>query len=573
MINIPIYVEKQKPKKYLMNPTSLYISCDPLDSMFSEKMRLFPIRHYHPSLRKWEIPTSSINLIFKNFRNVVVKGELSEYQRKRFETLEEYKLFLSSLEPLVNFKFKTAPDPHQVEWFNNMLDRNRVILGDPMGLGKTKEYLDVCEYRRVEQDYQKILFICKSKHKYNMAKEIETHTNSQYMVVDGDRSKRLNQLREFYNSDELYYLVMGYESAAIHGEELRKIGSDLRFDGIILDEFNKIKNWGGRARKEGQKPHITIQITNLIECLNPELLIAGSGTPITKDPTDLYAVLRLCGAESGNIYQFKNSYCLLDNFGVVRGSKNEQQLHEKLWSVMIRRPKDLLELPEPRVSYIPVEMTPDQDKLYKAVQREIREELKDTKIFNLSHLAKITRLRQVTTDPLLVEGKGESSKILILDEYIQEVIENGEKAIIFSIYKTETKLLRERYKQFNPAYVDGDLKDREAMSEVSRFQEDQTCKLFIGSLHATKESYTLTAASWVFFLDLSWTVTDNMQAQDRAHRRGQDKTVNVVILYCKNSIDERVLDIQSKDATMISEIVDSSHGVIFDRDIIKKLLS
>lgn len=568
-----VHIYKGDAKKCVMGRKSLYTYTDTYDELFVEKIKLLPVRYFHPESKEWELPLTSLPVLLKNFPGVQIEGDLSEADKLRFKTLDEYKAYLSTLTPKVSFDFKTKPDPHQIEWFNQMIDKDRVILGDPMGLGKTKEALDACEYRLQYMGYMKILFICKAKHKDNMAKEIQTHTNSKYIVVDGDRKHRLQALRDYYMDMSIPYLIIGYESAMDHAEELKTIARDIRFDAVIMDEFNKIKNWVGGQKKGSKRGHITIEIVNLIEFINPRLIILASGTPLTKRPTDLYAPLRLTGVETHDFNWFKNRYCLLDDFGTIKGSKNEQELSDKLWSVMIRRPKELLGLQAPRITYMPVKMTPAQAKLYNAVRLQIKEELKGTKAYGANELALLTRLRQVTTNPRLIDSEVEGIKELVADEYLADVIESGEKAVIYSIYKEETKLLQERFRNLNPAYIDGTLNSKRAQAEVDRLQTDPECKLLIGSLHAVKESYTMTAANHAIFLDQSWTVTDNDQARDRIHRRGQTKPTHILIPYCIGTIDERVLDILAKDAGLIAEVTDQGIRQSIDSAVVDFLLS
>jgi SWI/SNF-related matrix-associated actin-dependent regulator 1 of chromatin subfamily A len=570
---MPVYVEKGPSNRIPIDRSSLYVYTLDYDPIFTEKIKIFPLRYYHSNIKKWELPMSSLSMVFKNFRNVVVKGDLREANKLRFDSIEKYIEYLNSLIPLVPFDFKTQPDPHQIEWFNEMIHRNRVILGDPMGLGKTKQYLDVAEYRRKNNGYMKTLFICKSKHKDNMARQIEIHTNSNYLIVEEGGEAGLQILRDYYYDDDIYYLIISYEMAAKFSKQLKIIGSKIGIDGVIMDEFNKIKNWGtrGRERKDG-KAHITLQTTNLIETLNPEYLVLGSGTPMTKDPTDLYAPLRLVGIENRDYYQFKDKYCIVDSFGRVRGTQNEQELHDRLNSVMIRRPKELLRLPEKRSSYIPVRMTPQQADLYQFAKKRIKEELKGTKAYTKSDLALLTRLRQITTNPRLVNADIDGIKELYLDEYLEDVFNGGEKALVYSIYTEETRRLKAKYRHLNPAYVDGTMSSREAQAEVDRLQNDPNTRLLIGSLQATKESYTLTEANYGLFLDLSWTYTDNEQAEDRMHRRGQTGIVNIIVPYCIGTIDERVLDILAEDSTAIQEIVDGG-SVSFRKEVVEYLIA
>jgi SNF2 family DNA or RNA helicase len=501
---------------------------------------------------------------------VILKGLRDRMLDDKFN-VEEYLDYLKSLTPPQDYTPKTTFDPHQLDWFLKMLNRDKVILGDSMGLGKTKEYLDVCEYRKQTRGYEKVLFICKSKHKENMALEIETHTNSAYLIVDGPEKKRIQTLRDFYHDAEVYYLIIGYEMAAHHNKHLKSLARNMGFDAVVLDEFNKIKNWGNnQKRKEGSPPHITVRVTKLVEVVNPELLILGSGTPMTKGPTDLYAPLRLVGAESRAYTTFKKQFCITDHWGVVRGSKNEDILSKTLAKWMIRRPKDILGLPEKRVRPIPLQMTSDQIKLYEAAVKGIKADLRGTKVYGAAQLALLTRLRQITTNPRLVDADITGIKEQAILEDVEDILESGEKLVIYSIYRQQTLILKELLKKYNPAYIDG--YSKKPLDEVLRLQNDPNTRILIGSLHSAKESYTMTAANYGIFIDLSWTTTDNEQAADRLHRRGQTGIVHIKHYYCKGTIDERVLEILQKDSELIEEVVDGATKRTMRKDVFDYLL-
>jgi SNF2 family DNA or RNA helicase len=238
---------------------------------------------------------------------------------------------------------------------------------------------------------------------------------------------------------------------------------------------------------------------------------------------------------------------------------------------MIRRPKELLRLPEKRINYIPLVMEPAQRRLYDAAKNKIKSELVGTKVYGASKLALLTRLRQITTAPILVDSDVVGIKELVLEELLEEIRDSGEKAVVFSIYAQFTRYLRDKFQKFNPAYIDGTLNSRKAQEQVDKL-EDPNVSMIIASLFAGNESYTMTAARHAIFTDMSWTVTDNQQAEDRIHRRGQTESVSINYLYCKDSIDERVLDILEEDASLIYEVVEGSERRL-SKEVFEHLLS
>jgi len=568
-----IYCKKAPSKQYKNRPESLWLWSKPYDELFVAAIREFPMRHYHKDLKMWEVPLSYFSDIVKKFPNISFYGEIEEERVRNFSSLQEYEEYLKTLTIQADYQPKTPMDPWQIEFFNEMLKRDRVLNADPMGLGKTKEYLDVCEYRKIARGYRKILFICGAKYKYNMLRQIKIHTNSTATVVDGPREKRLQQMRDFYYNDD-YYLIIGYEAAANHREELKKLADNLIFDGVIIDESQKIKNFEVRKNVSEQKKHLTVKIVNLIEYIDPELLIMGTGTPVGKKAEDLYSTLRLMKVETRDIWSFKNRYCIFDHWGRITGYKNLQELSQKLQSIMIRRPKGLLHLKEPRPEYVALEMHPKQAAFYNSCLLQLREELKGTKAITASQMTKILRLRQITSNPMLVGSDAPSIKEEVVLEMVKNMVANEEKVIIFSIYVEEVLRLVELLKEFNPAHVVGSMSSKKAQAEVDRFQEDPNCWVMVGSIHACKESYDMYAASNVILLDMSYNVNDNEQAITRAWRRGQQNTVNIYYLYCENTVDEHVLEILVNDKDLIDQLVgaEDKSVQVFRKDLVYKLL-
>jgi SNF2 family DNA or RNA helicase len=191
-------------------------------------------------------------------------------------------------------------------------------------------------------------------------------------------------------------------------------------------------------------------------------------------------------------------------------------------------------------------MSSKQATLYKSVKKEILEELKDTNLSSIpTALTKLLRLQQVVNHPLLIGAEGVSSgKLIALTDLLEDLIDAGEqKVIVFSRFKEMTKILRDVFEMYNPAYIDGGVEAKTRHEEVKRFQTDPSCQLFIGSTLATAEGITLTASSHVIFYDMPWNYATYSQCFSRAHRIGQKDSVTVYNLICKDSIDEHVYKI------------------------------
>ena len=137
---------------------------------------------------------------------------------------------------------------------------------------------------------------------------------------------------------------------------------------------------------------------------------------------------------------------------------------------------------------------------------------------------------------------------------MEQIVSNNQKFIVFSEWTGITNAVKPLLKDFNPAYITGEIKDSERIAEVNKFQNDDTCKCIIGTRGAMGTGLTLTAASYVIFIDNPWNMALKQQAIDRAHRVSTNHKVTIIDLVCKDTIDEKILDIV-KLKGQISEIM------------------
>lgn len=245
----------------------------------------------------------------------------------------------------------------------------------------------------------------------------------------------------------------------------------------------------------------------------------------------------------------------------IVGYKNLKELQMKLDSVMLRRKKeDVLDLP-PKIRQTEyVEMTAKQKQIYNEVLRGVRENLADIKL-SPNPLAQLVRLRQATSHTgIISDTVQESAKFDRMKEIIEELVESNQKAIVFSNWTEVTDRALKELQDYNPAYITGDVKDRQA--QVEKFQNDDSCKVIIGTISAMGTGLTLTAASTVIFLDKPWNPANTVQAEDRAHRIGTTGTVNVITLVCKDTIDERIEEIIYEKSELSEGLVEGNDDIL-----------
>ncbi len=552
MINIKI----EKSKKLKTDKQSGFISFK-YDGELVKIMREQSTRFYHPDEKLWEIPVSRIPKLITEFgdRQVIIEGEI---EQKKIEIPD-------------NFEFKTKPYEHQIKGFEYGLKKDKFLIGDEPGLGKTKQAIDIAVAKKLSRNYQYCLIICGVNGlKYNWEREIEIHSNeTSHMLGMKTNSKgkkvigsSADKLASLYNLSNDYFLITNIET--LRNKEivnkLKELIDNKIIGMIIFDEIHKSKNPSSQQGK------------GLLKLL-PETRIALTGTPLMNSPLDLYIVLKWLDAENHSFYQFKNYYCVMGGYGgyEVVGYRNLNKLQDNLDNLMIRRlKKDVLDLPPKIYNVEYVEMSKNQTQIYREVEEYIKSNVDKIKVSG-NPLAQLTRLRQATAHTEILSTKiKESAKLDRLEEIIEELVLNNEKAIIFSNWTSMTNPTLERLKKFNPAIITGETVDR--TSEQDKFMNDESCKCIIGTIGAMGTGLTLTAASTVIFLDSPWNRANKEQAEDRAHRIGTNSIINIITLVCKDTIDERIEDLIMKKGKMADALVD---GLIeFNRnEVVDFLLS
>jgi SNF2 family DNA or RNA helicase len=187
-------------------------------------------------------------------------------------------------------------------------------------------------------------------------------------------------------------------------------------------------------------------------------------------------------------------------------------------------------------------------------------------------------LRQAACHPGLIDKKrsGEpSAKLDLLIPQLSEVLDEGHKALVFSQFTSLLAIVRARLddEKIEYAYLDGKTRDR--ASRVERFQDDPDCKLFLISLKAGGLGLNLTAAEYVFLLDPWWNPAVEAQAIDRAHRIGQTRRVFAYRLIARDTVEEKVLELQSTKRALADAIINQDNSLIRDlsREDLEMLLA
>ena len=529
-----------------------------------EKIKKLAYRRYLPEDRAWEIPASELVHLVDiigveniNIDSRYLEGIIKKEAGVAAETSESVKERLKGIKPIIAYPFKTKPFPHQIEAFNVGNKCTDLLLADDQGLGKTKESIDIAVSRK--EEIGKCLIVCGvNSIKYNWSEEIKIHSDESSIVIDGKTvDKRLSQIREWiYGND--YFGIINIES--LRNEKIM----DLIYDSckneligaVIVDEIHKAKN--GMC-SQGRS----------VRNLNCKVRIGLSGTPMNK-AEDLWNILTWLRVEKRSFYSFRNRYCIMGGYGgyKVVGHKNLDELNEVLNKVMLRRKKEeVLDLPPKLYKTEFIELTRKQQLLYKEIKQGIVENL-DSIMEIPNPLSCTVRLRQLTGGLF----GDDNPKLDRIKDILEEITESGHKALIFSQWEKVTEVYRNALKEYNPAYIVGDVEVEDRQKEVYRFQNDPECKVAIGTIGAMGTGFTMNKASYVFFVDKKYWEAENRQAEDRAHRIGVEHTVNIISLVAKNTIDEGIEELLRENKELFDRVIEGKGSRIDIKAILTKIL-
>jgi non-specific serine/threonine protein kinase len=330
---------------------------------------------------------------------------------------------------------------------------------------------------------------------------------------------------------------------------------------IILDESQAIKNPDARVTKAVQH----------LRSVNRVIL---SGTPVQNNTSDLFAQFNFLNPGLlGNREFFNREFAIpIDKLG-----SKEKTLHLKklIHPFTLRRTKEQVatDLPDKTISVLWCTMEAAQRKLYNEYRDRYR-----TKLLHkidedgmaksgLDVLEGLLRLRQICDHPSLVDKSEENSYNAVkIEELIREVQENAgdHKVLIFSQFTGMLQLIKQEFDEAGVTYcyLDGSTSLPNRKKQVAEFQEDKNIKAFLISLKAGGVGLNLTVADYVYIVDPWWNPAAELQAIDRAHRIGQTRKVFAYKMICKDSVEEKILQLQERKKMLSDDLIQEDAGFV-----------
>lgn len=331
---------------------------------------------------------------------------------------------------------------------------------------------------------------------------------------------------------------------------------DYEFKYIIADEAQYIKNNNTQNAKT-------------IKEIKAETRYALTGTPIENSLSELWSIFDfIMPGYLFGYHKFKELY----EMPIVRDedAMAMKKLKMLIEPFILRRIKTevLTELPDKTISILNNEMQEEQQRIYLSYLQNAKNQAMEEVNINgfeksqIKILALLMRLRQICCHPglFLEDYKGESSKLVQCIEVIKDVVDSGHKILLFSSYTAMFPMIEKELKKENIEYckLTGQTKVGERIKLVDEFNENENLKVFLISLKAGGTGLNLIGADMVIHYDPWWNLSAENQATDRTYRIGQKKNVQVYKLITKNSIEEKIYELQEKKAKLIDNMLSTN---------------
>ena len=459
-------------------------------------------------------------------------------------------------------QFENILRPYQKTGFQwlKTLDNYRFggILADDMGLGKTIQVISMLvSYKENQEENKKTsLVVSPSSLALNWKNEIEKFAPElNIKVISGNA----NQRKEIINEIERYdVIVTSYDLLKRDIEIYKEKKYTFRF--IIADEAQYLKNNNAKNAKA-------------IKQIKADSRFALTGTPIENSLAELWSIFDF--VMPGYLFSYKKFKSTYET-AIVKDNDEDamKKLKMLIEPFVLRRTKKevLTELPEKTITVLKNEMGEEQRKIYLSYLVRTKQELQDEINSNgyersqIKILAALTRLRQICCHPsLFIDNyKEPCSKLEQCMEILEDGITAGHKILLFSSYTSMFEIIEKELQKENIEFLKltGQTKVSERINLVDEFNSNPNKKLFLISLKAGGTGLNLVGADVVIHYDPWWNLSAENQATDRTYRIGQKRNVQVYKLITKNSIEEKIYELQKRKETLIDSMLSTNQTFI-----------
>lgn len=432
---------------------------------------------------------------------------------------------------------------HQKDTLAQSINKPHNLWALEMGMGKT---LTAATLSKITQ-CRRTIIISPTLVKWNWYEDMTKHWGFNplyWSILDAKPSKCIKAFQE-------RFVVVNFEMVEKHMDYLLRD----EINHIIIDEAHMLKNPKSLRSKATAK---------LISKSNNPRITYLTGTPVPNRINDMFSYLKMSGHSLGKNYaEFERNYLIKvgSRGGKIIGSKNLEDLRGKMSNFMIRlKSDDCLDLPPMLITNYYFEANELTDEYATEL-----EHLKEKKVlYDTLHGHEKQKMNaEIKNNIHTLNRLVATSKVNSLKLIIEQLIEEGEKVVVFCSYKDPINQLENLFPR-NSVKIDGSVASHKRQELINRFIDDDNCNVFLGNMAAAGIGINLVNAKYVFMMNFPFTPDKITQAQKRLHRPGQKSTVHVGYTIAKGTIDEHILDLMSEKAIDIDNLIDSESNTNID---------
>lgn len=421
------------------------------------------------------------------------------------------------------------------------------ILADDMGLGKTLQTIAflLSEFQEAGENPCRALIVTPASLVFNWKNEFERFAPELPVHTLAGTVKEREQILQ--NPEKQGVYITSYQLLYRDEELYAKV--DFQYQ--VIDEAQFIKNQAN-------------QTTRAVKAVDARFRMALTGTPVENRLSELWSIFDY--VMPGFLYKYQRFRKEIES-PIVKNQDQKvmEKLRKMIQPFILRRSKKevLKELPDKIERCLYAQIEGEQKEIYLAHAQRLQMQLKkqseeEFKTSKIQILAELTRLRQICCDPALFYENyaGPSAKLELCMELIENAVEGGHKILLFSQFTTMLGRLTDALKTKGISYylLTGATSKEDRIRMAESFNKDDT-RVFCISLKAGGTGLNLTGADVVIHYDPWWNVAVENQATDRAHRIGQEQVVTVYKLIAKNTLEEKIIELQSKKKELAAQIL------------------
>ena len=430
-------------------------------------------------------------------------------------------------------------------------------LADDMGLGKTIQALALIQRDWHAKAQRPVLLICPTSVVGNWQKEAARFTPELPVLVHHGIGRMKHA--GFAKAAGKHAIVIS--SYALLHRDLEYLKA-VRWAGVILDEAQNVKNPETKQARAARS-------------IEADYRIALTGTPVENHVGDLWSIMEFLNPGLlGTQAEFKRRYFV--PIQAERDSRAAARLRRVTGPFILRRLKTdktiISDLPDKLEMKVFCTLTKEQASLYAAVVAEAEKALSQTGDDGIQRkgviLGTLSKLKQVCNHPAQFLGDrssipGRSGKLARLTEMLEELLDVGDRALVFSQFTEMGEILKRHLEETfgrEVIFLHGGVAKRKRDEMIARFQADDGPAVFLLSLKAGGTGLNLTRASHVFHFDRWWNPAVENQATDRAFRIGQTRNVQVHKFLCAGTLEDKIDEMIEAKKQVAEDVVGTGEG-------------